>query len=50
MRTLRSLPVLLLAPLLLPLQLGAMLLRVHSGRARTARAAGDRARSASRWR
>ncbi|MDH6114161.1 hypothetical protein P3T36_000562 [Kitasatospora sp. MAP12-15] len=42
MKTLRSLSVLLLAPLLLPLQLGAMLLRVHTGRARAARAEGDR--------
>ncbi|MDH6133608.1 hypothetical protein P3T37_003004 [Kitasatospora sp. MAA4] len=42
LRTLRTLPVLLLAPLLLTLQLATALLRVHAGRARTARAEGDR--------
>ncbi|MDH6119883.1 hypothetical protein [Kitasatospora sp. GAS204B] len=42
MKTLRTLTQLFLLPLLLPLQLGAMVLRVHAGRARSARAAGDR--------
>ncbi|WP_329572742.1 hypothetical protein [Kitasatospora sp. NBC_01266] len=42
MKNLRSLAQLVLLPLLLPLQLGGMLLRVHVGRARSARAEGDR--------
>ncbi|WP_035795987.1 hypothetical protein [Kitasatospora mediocidica] len=42
MKTLRTLPLLLLAPLMLPLQLAVTLLRVHAGRARVARAEGDR--------
>ncbi|GAB2720848.1 hypothetical protein [Kitasatospora kifunensis] len=42
MKTLRTLTQQFLWPLLLPLQLGVALLRVHGGRARTARAEGDR--------
>ncbi|MCX4745240.1 hypothetical protein OG455_06840 [Kitasatospora sp. NBC_01287] len=42
MKTLRTLAHLLLLPVLLPLQVGGMLLRIHVGRARTARADGDR--------
>ncbi|MGF1432343.1 hypothetical protein [Kitasatospora sp. LaBMicrA B282] len=42
MKNLRTLLQLLLLPLLATLQFGGLLLRVHSGRAKAARAAGDR--------
>ncbi|GAA1947420.1 hypothetical protein [Kitasatospora viridis] len=42
MKNLRSLLALLLVPLLLPVQLGTALLRVHVSRAKRARAIGDR--------
>lgn len=42
MKTLRTLTRQFLLPLLLPLTFGVALLRIHGGRARAARAAGDR--------
>ena len=42
MKTLRSLCQLVLLPVLLPLQLATLQLRIHTGRARTARSEGDR--------
>ncbi|MFI9272689.1 hypothetical protein ACIGXM_18490 [Kitasatospora sp. NPDC052896] len=42
MKSLRSLPRQFLQPLLLPLLLATALLRVHTGRLRAARSAGDR--------